>query len=229
MSEGSGGPAGREEEREEDRPGLFGRPGYLHHHSLAEGELQGRRGGCHVHRRRAERGPERPGRKGQGLRRVEVPHAGPERGVRTGLPVAHAPLRCHLRGEVPPGHLHCASPAGQGAGGGGTEGRRGRDSPRLHRQGQRPGALRAGLQGPGAAAHRDRPLAAVEHPLPRGGNRLREDTRHRPGQHLEEEHLFAGHERVAHEPRGRRPGGPVEQAAGAAVPAHQVPEGRPRP
>ncbi len=53
--------------------------------------------------------------------------------------------------------------------------------------------------------------------------------RHRPGQHLQEEHLLAGHERLAHEPRGRRPGGPVEQAAGAAVPAHQVPEGRPGP
>ena len=52
--------------------------------------------------------------------------------------------------------------------------------------------------------------------------------RYRPGQHLEEEHLLAGHECLAHEPRGRRPRRSVEQAAGAAVPAHEVAEGRAR-
>ena len=42
------------------------------------------------------------------------------------------------------------------------------------------------------------------------------------GTHLEEEHLLARHERLAPEPRGRRPRGPLEPAAGAAVPAHEV-------
>ena len=62
MSEGSTGTA----KIKEDRPGVLRRPGHLHHHPLAEGELPGRGGRRGLHRRRAERGPERSGGKGKG-------------------------------------------------------------------------------------------------------------------------------------------------------------------
>ena len=52
--------------------------------------------------------------------------------------------------------------------------------PRLHRQGQRPGPLRADLLAARAAAQGHRALARVGHPLPRGRARLRGRARH-PG------------------------------------------------
>ena len=61
--------------------------------------------------------------------------------------------------HLPAGHLHrpaadrqgtrCESP---------TQGRRRRRRPRRHRQGQRPGAVRADLHGPGARAEDHRPV-----------------------------------------------------------------------
>ena len=48
-----------------------------------------------------------------------------------------------------------------------------RPGARLHRQGQRPGALRADLQGAGPALAGDRAVARVEHRLARGRHRIR--------------------------------------------------------
>ena len=78
-----------------------------------------------------------------------------------------------LRAQVSAGHLHRAAAAGQEAGGSGARHRLRRAGPRLHGQGQRPGALRADLQGARAAAGGDRAVARVGHRLARGRHRIR--------------------------------------------------------
>ena len=124
----------------------------------------------------------RPGRGGTGGPRAEGPgdrrfrsarrrHA---RGVRHRVPVAPGARRRRLRAQVPAGDLGGAAPARQAAGRGRAEDRLRRRRPRLHGQGQRPGALRADLQGPGAAPPGDRPLARVGHHSPA---RTRSSTR----------------------------------------------------
>ena len=76
------------------------------------------------------------------------PHRGSAGRVRPRLRLPDAPRQRGLRGLVPHGHLDRAAPHRQGPGGGGAEGGGGRGEPRGHRQGQRPGALRADLRGP---------------------------------------------------------------------------------
>ena len=181
-----------------------------------------------MHQRRAERRAERPRGQGPRLGSLQALPARRAGGVRPGLPVPAAACGGNLRGQVPVGDLDRPAAAGQAPGRGRPPGGCRRRGSRLHRKGQRPGALRADLQGPGAPPQGHRPLAAVGHPLAGGSHRLRPGSQHRPGQDHEEEHLFAGRQPLAPQPRGRRSRGSLEPPAGRDVPEHQVPQGRPR-
>ena len=63
--------------------------------------------------------------------------------------------------------------AGQETSRSGAQHRLRRAGSRLHRQGQRPGAFRADLQGAGAALEGDRAVARMEHRFARGRHRIR--------------------------------------------------------
>ena len=98
-----------------------------------------------------------------------------------------------------------------------------------HRQGQRSGAVRVGLSGARARSGDHRAVASVGHPLARGRDRLRGAPRDRLGRHLAAQHLFAGRQRLASQPRRRRPGGRRPAPAGGAVPALGLAGSRSRP
>ena len=152
------------------------------------------------------------------------PHRRSARGVRARLHLPDAARERRLRGHLPARHVDRAAADRAGPGRGRAAGGRRRRRPRRHRQGQRPGALRADLRGAGAAPARDRALAGVGPELAHRAHRVRAAPRH-PG---------AGHRGAAvqHRPqplphlvRGRHPRGPVGGAAGQDVPAHAVARG----
>src|ERR1035438_1983096 len=91
-----------------------------------------------------------PGREGAQDRRFGSLRRRLARGVRQPVPVEAGAVGRRLRAQVPAGNLDRAAAAGQEAGRSGAGARLRRSRPRLHRQGQRPGAVRAHLQGAGA-------------------------------------------------------------------------------
>ena len=89
------------------------------------------------------------------------------------LYLSHAQGGRRLRGGLPAGHVVRAPDHRQAHRRDRARRRGGRHLPRLHRQGQRPGALRADDQGVRAGYGNHRTLARVGHQVPRRGNRLR--------------------------------------------------------
>ncbi len=146
------------------------------------------------------------------------------RRVRRRLPRAGDPRQRALRGQVPagvraepPGDL--ASPRARGA-----RVRRRCRRARLHRQGQRPGALRGVGARAGARPRRARARAGVGHD-PRRLHRLRREVRH-PDQRHQEEPVLDRREPLGPGHRVRHARGPVGGAAGRRLHAHPRHRGR---
>ena len=174
-------------------------------------------------RRRADR----PRREGPQDRRLRSPHRGHARGVRLRVPLEAGPLRRRLRAQVPARHVHRAPAARQEAGGSGARHRLRRAGPRLHRQGQRPGALRADLQGARSAASGDRTVARVGHRFARGRHRIRPRPQ-RPDLRIHHQDLQPRPQYLAHLARGRRARRPRQRRARRNLDAHQEPGGSAR-
>ncbi len=174
----------------------------------------------------------RPGRRGTGGPGAEGPEdgrfrslrRGHARGVRHRVPVAPGARRRRLRAQVPAGDLDRAAAARQAAGGGRAEDRLRRPGARLHGQGQRPGALRADLQGAGAAPAGDRAVARVGHQVARGRHRLRRQAQ-RADLRDHQEDLQPRPQHLAHLARGRRAGRPGQRRARRDLDADQEPQG----
>ena len=129
--------------------------------------------GGHVHRRsRAGRGTGAGPAQGRGARGRGYPRGGCARGVRSRLRVPDVPRQRDLRRRVPARHLHRPTPDRQAPRGYRRANRRRCSRPRRHRQGQRPGAVRArSLRA--RPRHQDhRPVARVGPPLPRAASGL---------------------------------------------------------
>ena len=126
------------------RPRLFGRPRHQRDPQVAAGDLQLR--GRHLHRRpRPGRGARAGARQGQadGRARQAHLHRRLARGVRARLRVPDDARQRALRGRLPARHLDRPAADLQAAGRDRPRDRRRRGRPRRHRQGQRPGPLRA--------------------------------------------------------------------------------------
>ena len=111
---------------------------------------------------------------------------------------------CHLRGRLPAGHLHRAAADCQGAGGRRAQDGRRRGRAWRHRQGQRPGALRADRDGAGPDAGNHLAVEGPEVPRrwphrSRDRHRVRRKARH-PHHADQEEDLLAGSQPLAHQP-----------------------------
>ena len=96
-----------------------------------------------------------------------------------------------------------------------------RRRPRLHRQGQRPGAHRHRRARSRPDAQDHRPGARGRLAEPRGAARLRGRARH-PGEPHQEEPVLHRREHVGPQQRVRRARGPVGRAAGGRLPVRQV-------
>ena len=129
---------------EEGRARLFRRPRHLDHPQVAEDRVRLR--GRHLHRR------SRPGRGARpGAKEGRLPRGAPENIYIDDLreefvrdfvfPMFRA--NADLRGPLPARHLHRPPADRQAPGGDRRRRRRRRRRPRRHRQGQRPGPLRA--------------------------------------------------------------------------------------
>jgi pyruvate/2-oxoglutarate dehydrogenase complex dihydrolipoamide dehydrogenase (E3) component len=126
----------------QSRARLFRRARYLRHPQVAAGHLRLRGGDLH-RRHRPGRGARAGARQGEKDGREGDLHRGPARGVRARLRVPDVPRQHHLRRRVPARHLHRAAADRQAPGRDRQRDRRRRHLARRHRQGQRPGALRA--------------------------------------------------------------------------------------
>ena len=134
----------RQGQGEKGRARLFGRPRHVDHPEVAAGDLRLR--GGHLHRRsRPGRGAGAGPAQGRAARHQarQHLHRGPARGVHPRLRVPDVPRQRALRGRVSARHLHRPAADRQEADRDRAEDRRRRRLPRRHRQGQRPGALRA--------------------------------------------------------------------------------------
>ena len=127
--------------------------------------------------------------------------------------------RSRLRAQVSARHFLRPPADRTQAGGDRRAGGGRRRGARLHRQRQRPGALRAGLQGPQSHAQDHRSLARVGHQVARAGDRLRAGPQD-PDHGIAREDLQRRPQPLAPEPRGRRAGGSLERTGGAHVYAH---------
>ena len=191
--------------------------------ALAQGDL--RRGDRGVHRRpRPGRGADPRPREGPPDGRQLGAHRGPPRGVRPRLRVPRAAGQRHLRGRVSPRHLLRAAADREGAGGSRAGRGRGRRRPRRDRQGERPGALRADLRGPGARPQGRRPLAGLGAPLAHRPHGVRGAAGDSGPDHARPP-VLDGPEPLPHLVRGRDPRGPVGRAAGEDVPADPLARG----
>ena len=129
---------------QEGRARLLRRPRHLDHPEVAAEHLRLR--GRDLHRRsRPGRGARAGAREGADARHQagEHLHRGPARGVRARLRVPDVPRQRAVRGPLPARHLDRAAADRQEADRDRPRGRRRRRVPRRHRQGQRPGPLRA--------------------------------------------------------------------------------------
>ena len=121
-------------------------------------------------------------------------------------------------GAGPPAHLEAHGRRG-------ARGRRHGRRPRLHRQGQRPGALRRQRPGAGARPEDRRAGARVGHEDARRRDRLRGEAQH-PDPGHEGKPVLDRREPVGSQHRVRRPRGPVAGAAGGHLRADALGEGR---
>ena len=133
---------------EKDRPRLQRRPRHQRHPPLAQGALPRRE--ARRLRRRTGAGRRAQGHRRQGLqeRRGRSGRDGPAAGVRREVLLPDAAGPRDLRAGLPARHQHRPAADRRQAGGGRPPDRRRRRRPRRHRQGQRPGPLRADLHGP---------------------------------------------------------------------------------
>ena len=143
---------------------------------------------------------------------VEVRRRRPARGVRARLRLPDAPRRRDLRGPVPARHVDRAAADRQAPGRDRARGGRRRRRPRRHRQGQRPGALRAHVRRAGAGADRHRALARVGLQGPRRPDRLRRARSAFPITVDRREALLERPQPAARQLRGRHPRGPLARA-----------------
>ena len=144
-------------------------------------------------------------------RRRRGPRRRRPRRVRRRLPRPRHPRQRALRGQVPAGVRAVAAGDRAAPGAGGARVRRRRGGSRLHRQGQRPGALRGVGARAGPRPRRARAGARVGlHP--RRQHRLRRQARH-PDQRHQEEPVLHRREPVGPRHRVRHHRGPVGVAA----------------
>ena len=167
---------------EQGRARLLRRPGHLRGGRLAEGAVRGRRRDPHRRRRRrlAARGRRAAcdvGRRGQGVRR------GRARDLPVAVRVALAAGERAVPGRLPAGDR--ARPAAdRAAPGRGRAARgRGRGRARVHRQGQRPGAVRRRGPRPRPGPGGRRADARGHGPVARPGDRLRAGAGNRDPDH----------------------------------------------
>ena len=173
---------------------------------------------------RPGRGPRGRLGEGRGLRRRRGLRRGPPRGLRRELLLSGGAGRRDLRGPLPARHL-ARPPGDREAPGRDRAPRRGRrPRPRLHRQGERPGALRARLPRARSRSRGDRPLAPLGDPVARGCPRLRRPPRG-AGRTDRVRPLQPRPEPLPPEPRGRGSRGSVERAPGRPLPDHEGPGG----
>ena len=138
-----------------------------------------RRRGGHLHRRpRPGRGAGAGAQEGRDARHQEGQHLhrGPARGVRARLRVPDVPRQRALRGRLPARHLDRPAADRQEADRDRAADRRRRRLSRRHRQGQRPGALRARLLRAGALDQDHRAVARVGLQEPRAADRVRREA-----------------------------------------------------
>ncbi|CAA9241232.1 MAG: Argininosuccinate synthase, partial [uncultured Acidimicrobiales bacterium] len=174
-------------------------------------------GGGHLRRRRRRPRRRLGGDQGPGPRHRRRGGRGRRLhgGVRIRLRRAGAQGQRPLRGEVP-ARLGPVAPRDREAPGGRRPAvRRRRRRPRLHRQGERPGALRGRDQGAGAGPRDPGPRAPLG-PHPRGRDRVRSPARH-PDLGHEGEALLDRRQPLGPGHRVRPDGGPVGHAAGGRV------------
>ena len=204
-----------------------GRPRHLDHPEVAADHLWLR--GRHLH------GRPRPGRgTGAGAQQGRTPrhqarehlHRGPARGIRARLRVPDVPRQRRLRGRLPARHLHRPAAHRQEADRDRRAARRRRGLPRRHRQGQRPGPVRARLLCPEARRHRDRALARMGPEEPRAAHRLRRAAPDpdRQGQ-ARREPVLGGRQPPARLLGGQGAGGSRRRGAGLRLFAHALARG----
>ena len=197
---------------------------------MAAGDLPGR--GGHLHGRP---GPGRgagagPAQGGDARHQaVQHLHRGPARGVHPRLRVPHVPRQRAVRGRVPARHLHRPAADRQDADRDRQEDGRGCRLSRRHRQGQRPGALRAQLLRAGALDPDYRALAGVEIQEPRGADRVRGSAPDPRVQGQARRSAVLGRCQHAALLLGRQSaGGPGRRAAALRLPAHHLAHGSAR-
>ena len=162
--------------------------------------------GRHLHRRpRAGRGAGAGAAQGRGAGGEGNLHRGRARGVRPRFRFPDVPRQRPLRRRVPAGDLHRPPSHRQAPRGDCAADRRRRRRPRRHRQGQRPGALRARrvCAQPGHQDHRT--VARVGPPLPRAASDVCRGARH-PHRTQEQQRiaLLDGRQPAAHLVRRQR-------------------------
>ena len=215
---------------EEGRARLFRRPRHLDHPEVARDRIRLR--GRHLHRRpRPGRGARAGAQEGRAPRRGarEHLHRGPARDLRARLRLPDVPRQRRVRGPLPPRHLD-RPPAHRQAPGRDRRGDRcGRHRPRRHRQGQRPGPLRALRLRARPAGPRHRPLARVGPHLAHQAPRVRreEPNPHRQGQ-ARRGPVLGRRQPPAHLLRGQGAREPRRGGAALRLPAHHRPGKGPR-
>ena len=217
----------RQEAREQGRARLFRRPRHLDHPQVAADDLRLR--GGHLHRRpRPGRGTGAGPPQGGAARHQarEHLHRGPARGVRARLRVPDVPRQRGLRGRLPARHLDRPAADRQEADRDRRAARRRRGLPRRHRQGQRPGPVRARLLRPQARRDGHRALARMGPEEPRAADRLRRAAPDpdRQGQ-ARREPVLGGRQPPARLLRGQGAGGPGRRGAGLRLLAHDLARG----
>ena len=216
---------------EEGGARLFRRPRHQRHPQMAPDHLWLRGGDLH-RRPRPGRGARPGARQGPAARHPRGEHlrGRPARGIRPRLRVPDVPRQRAVRGPVPARHLHRPAADRQAADRDRRGHRRRRGGPWRDRQGQRPGALRAGLLRPQAGREGDRPLAGMGPHQPHRADRLRRAAPDpdRQGQ-ARRGAILRGRQPPALLFRGKDPGGALGRARRGGVAAHHPPRGRARP
>ena len=141
-------------------------------------------------------------------------HRGPPRAVRRRVRIPDVSRQRDLRGRVPARHLDRPTPHRQAARGDRPRDRGRRREPWCHRQGQRPGPVRAGGVRARARDPGHRPLAGVGPHQPRDPAGLRRGARDpRRDETGDEVTVLDGRQPLAHLLRGRSTGGSLDRAA----------------
>src|SRR5258708_25764231 len=156
---------------------LFRGPRYLDHHYLAQGELWLRSDRHDWRRRPAGRSRSRP-QESTGYRGFLCLRGRSARGIYSRLHLADAACRRGVRTYLFAGNVDGATGAWQASSRTRARTRRGRPVAWLHRQRQRPGALRTGVQSDCTESSDHCPLARVGHRFARRRHCLRRKAQH---------------------------------------------------